>query len=177
MALSASVRTGATSHQRGIALIVGLVILAVLSMIGVAAFSISTQEERMAGNSRDRMRAFEAAEAALRLCEDVVASGKPFDGTVNGLYTAPPDSSTPPNAENLALWTDPTKVYTDTTALANPNNEWSKPPACIAESFQVQRGTIVLGQPVPMTSIAHIVAQGYGLNKNTVVRLESYYAL
>jgi type IV pilus assembly protein PilX len=176
MALSASVRTGATDRQRGIALIVGLVILAVLSMIGVAAFSISTQEERMAGNSRDRMRAFEAAEAALRLCEDVVASGKPFDGTVNGLYTAPPDSSTQPHAETVN-WNVATQVYTDRTALANPNNEWSKPPACIAESFQVQRGTIVLGQPVPMTSIAHIVAQGYGLNTNTVVRLESYYAL
>jgi type IV pilus assembly protein PilX len=175
MALSASVRTGASDDQRGIALIVGLVILAVLSMIGVAAFSISTQEERMAGNSRDRMRAFEAAEAALRACEDFVATGQPFDGTVPGLYTAPPDSSTQPHAEKVH-WNVDAELHID-PALANPNHEWSKQPACIAESFQVQRGTIVLGQPVPMTSIAHIVAQGYGLNTNTVVRLESYYAL
>jgi type IV pilus assembly protein PilX len=57
--------TGPAASRRGIALIIGLVILAVLSMIGVAAFSITTQEERMAGNARDRMRAFEAAEAGV----------------------------------------------------------------------------------------------------------------
>src|SRR2546421_12603875 len=76
--------------ERGIALIVGLVILAVLSLIGVAAFSITTQEERMAGNSRDRMRAFEAAEAALRACENAAANGS----TGAGMYQAPTSSAT-----------------------------------------------------------------------------------
>jgi Tfp pilus assembly protein PilX len=171
MVPAASVRDRA-ADQRGIALIVGLVILAILSMIGVAAFSISTQEERMAGNSRDRLRAFEAAEAALRDCEDFVATGPAF-GTTAGMYLAPPDSTTAPKAETVDF-TDATAVHTDASLAAlNPSN----PPACIAESFQVQRGAIVLGQPVPMTTIAHIVAQGYGLNKSTVVRLESYYAM
>src|SRR5258708_24322801 len=83
--------------ERGIALIVGLVILAVLSLIGIAAFSITTQEERMAGNSRDRMRAFEAAEAALRDCEAFVAGGTaPFDGT-GGTYLVTPNASTTPS--------------------------------------------------------------------------------
>jgi len=176
MALEASLRYE-TPGQRGVALIVGLVILAVLSMIGVAAFSISTQEERMAGNSRDRMRAFEAAESALRLCEDYLAGNgqAAFTSGVGGMYTAPPDSTTAPHAETVD-WTNAATVYTDSN-LTNANREWSQAPACIAESFQVQRGAIVVGQPVPMTTIAHIVAQGYGLNKSTVVRLESYYAM
>jgi type IV pilus assembly protein PilX len=163
--------------QRGIALIVGLVILAILSMIGVAAFTISTQEERMAGNSRDRMRAFEAAESALRLCENYVAANgaAAFTSGAAGMYTAPPDSTTAPKAETVN-WSDATQIHTD-AALTAVNPEWSAPPACIAESFQVQRGAIVLGQPVPMTTIAHIVARGYGLNQSTVVRLESYYAM
>jgi type IV pilus assembly protein PilX len=172
MVPAASVRDRAAG-QRGIALIVGLVILAILSMIGVAAFSISTQEERMAGNSRDRIRAFEAAEAALRDCEDFVGSGAPVFGTTQGMYVAPPDSTTRPHTESVDM-TDSTAVHTPPTLTAlNPSN----PPVCIAESFQVQRGPIVLGQPVPMTTIAHIVALGYGLNKSTRVFLESYYAM
>jgi len=176
MARAARLPYGA-SLQSGIALIVGLVILAVLSMIGVAAFSISTQEERMAGNSRDRMRAFEGAESALRLCEDYVkANGlAAFTAGTAGMYAAPPDSTTPSNAETVD-WTNLAQVYTDTN-LTTANPEWSAPPRCIAESFQVQRGAIIVGQPVPMTTIAHIVAQGYGLNQSTVVRLESYYAI
>jgi type IV pilus assembly protein PilX len=169
--------------SRGIALIIGLVILAVLSMIGVAAFSITTQEERMAGNSRDRMRAFEAAEAALRSCEDAVKAAGPTFGTSGnaGMYNAPP-SNQPSNAEALSDsdWYDPTKVYQDTTLKGTgvgANAEWSKPPACVAEYFQVPRGSPPPGTPLQMADMAHITARGYGLNKNTVVSLESYYAL
>jgi type IV pilus assembly protein PilX len=175
MAPEASARYG-TPGQRGIALIVGLVILAVLSMIGVAAFSISTQEERMAGNSRDRMRAFEAAEAALRVCEDyIVATGPVFNATggPGGMYTAPADSTTPWNAETID-WTVPANVHTVT--IANP--EWSSQPACIGELFSVQRGPPPPpGTPINLTQIVHITAQGYGLNPRTVVKLESYFAL
>src|SRR5437016_12493959 len=81
--------------ERGVALIVGLVILAVLSLIGVAAFSITTQEERMAGNSRDRIRAFEAAEFALRGCENFVrTNGIGVFGTTAGMFQAPTTSTT-----------------------------------------------------------------------------------
>jgi type IV pilus assembly protein PilX len=166
---------GATA-SRGIALIVGLVILAILSMIGVAAFSISTQEERMAGNSRDRMRAFEAAEAALRDCEAFVGNSPPpaFDGTVAGMYPAPA-SNLPTKAEAID-WTVNGNVHTYAGPL---NSEWSRPPACIAETFPVSRGTVPLGTPINQQQVqmAHITAVGYGLNRNTVVRLESYYAM
>jgi type IV pilus assembly protein PilX len=168
--------------QRGIALIIGLIILAVLSMIGVAAFSITTQEERMAGNSRDRMRAFEAAEAALRACENFVKGAGPAFATSGtaGMYTAPP-STQPTNAEGLSDsdWYDQAKVYQDPslTGTGGTNPEWSKPPACVAEYFQVPRGASTPGTPLQMADMAHITARGFGLNKNTVVSLESYFAL
>jgi len=168
-------RINSPGRGRGIALIIGLVILAVLSMIGVAAFSISTQEERMAGNSRDRMRAFEAAEAALRACEDFVKTNPAFDGT-NGMYTAP-SSIVASNAESID-WTNANNVY-QSAALSGSSTEWARPPSCIAEAFPVVHGTIQLGQPIntAQVQVTHITAQGYGLNVNTVVRLESYFAL
>jgi type IV pilus assembly protein PilX len=164
--------------ERGVALIIGLVILAVLSMIGVAAFSISTQEERMAGNSRDRMRAFEAAEAALRDCEDFIkTTGPVFTAAGNGgMYTAP-GSDAKSNAELIVNWQDTALVRINPTLSAS-NPEWSLPPACIAEQFKVVSGTTQLGQPInsSQTSVDRITAQGYGLNPGTIVRLEAYYA-
>jgi len=184
MATAAGIAHGPAS-ARGIALIVGLVILAVLSMIGVAAFSISTQEERMAGNSRDRIRAFEWAEAALRDCEIFAAANAAtaFTGGAGapaGMYLAQP-STVPSVAETLspAAWlVSATAVhrYACPTAAC----DWAAQPACVAEQFSVQRGPTTPGQAVSAVnsaSIVHITAQGYGLNRNTVVKLESYYAL
>jgi type IV pilus assembly protein PilX len=85
-------RTNPTAgRQRGAALVVGLVFLAMLSLMGVAAYMVATQEERLAGNTRDRIRAFEAAEASLRDCESLLGgfgSLPNFNGT-NGMYAAP----------------------------------------------------------------------------------------
>jgi type IV pilus assembly protein PilX len=61
-------------RQQGAALIIGLIILVVLTLIGVQAMRSSIVQERMAGNMRERNVAFQAAEAALRVGE---ASG-PF---------------------------------------------------------------------------------------------------
>ncbi|HEU0199686.1 MAG TPA: PilX N-terminal domain-containing pilus assembly protein, partial [Burkholderiaceae bacterium] len=49
------------NQERGAALVVGLVMLALLTLMGATAYSVATQEERMAGNARDRIRAYEAA--------------------------------------------------------------------------------------------------------------------
>lgn len=58
-----------TIRQTGAALITGLIFLVVLSMIGVTAARMSTLEERMSGNMRDRAKAMHAAEMALRDAE------------------------------------------------------------------------------------------------------------
>jgi type IV pilus assembly protein PilX len=165
--------------ERGVALIIGLIILAVLSLIGVAAFSVSTQEERMAGNSRDRIRAFEAAEAALRDCENFATTNALFDGT-DGSYTAPLPPLQPftEQIQQITDWTSPggfTIRSVPTGTIQNP--EWSQQPMCVVEQFQVQSKPIQLGSAVQTTAIAHVTAQGYGTNKKTVVQLETYYAM
>ncbi|HEX7136763.1 MAG TPA: PilX N-terminal domain-containing pilus assembly protein [Vicinamibacterales bacterium] len=177
--------------ERGVALIIGLVILAVLSLIGGAAFSITTQEERMAGNSRDRMRAFEAAEASLRDCEAWVASGNAlFDGSQQGMYLVSPNASTTASitesgaAKVESWWQNPsgaTNVRQLVDASNKPFNGNSVAPSCVAEQFWIAKpGATPTGTAIKDSDkafIAHITAHGYGLNKNTVVRLESYYAM
>jgi type IV pilus assembly protein PilX len=64
------------SRQSGAALITGLIFLVVLTMIGVTAARMSTLEERMSGNMRDRSIAMQAAELALRDAErDIMGLG------------------------------------------------------------------------------------------------------
>jgi type IV pilus assembly protein PilX len=180
--MPARIVPNAPARVRGIALIVGLIILAVLSLIGVAAFTVSTQEERMAGNSRDRIRAFEAAEAALRDCEDFIAANgtAAFAGPA-GMYPAPGSSASPSVTENQpeTFWQDAAKVRRLPGAYAASNSN-AFPPACVAEKFTLPNASWQLGTPYTSTNsvtVAHVTAHGYGANRNTVVALESYYAM
>lgn len=54
-------------------LIVGLIMVLLMTLVGMAAIRGSGMQELMAGNMRDRNLAFQAAEAALRQGEDDVA--------------------------------------------------------------------------------------------------------
>lgn len=57
------------SRQRGMVLIVSLVMLLALTLLGLAAMQNSSLEERMAGNTRAENLAFQSTEAALRAGE------------------------------------------------------------------------------------------------------------
>lgn len=52
-------------RERGAALIVSLIILLVLTLIGVAGMNTSVMQERMAVNSQNSNRAFQAAESTV----------------------------------------------------------------------------------------------------------------
>ena len=56
----------AMNNQGGAALIVSLIFLLLMTLIGVTSMQSTTLQERMAGNTRDRNLALQAAEAALR---------------------------------------------------------------------------------------------------------------
>ena len=53
------------TNQRGAILVVALIFLTILALLGVTVAQTTQLEERMAGNTRDRDLAFQAAEAAL----------------------------------------------------------------------------------------------------------------
>lgn len=91
-------RPNSTRRQQGATLIVGLIFLVVLTMIGVTAARMSSLEERMAGNMRDRALAMEAAELALRDAEqDILGQGAaPRNPPISGIsgFTADCGEST-----------------------------------------------------------------------------------
>jgi len=59
----------ASYRQRGISLMLSLVLLVVLSLLGLSAMQNGTLQERMSNNLRDRNIALQAAELALRDAE------------------------------------------------------------------------------------------------------------
>lgn len=61
------------SRQRGIALVVALILLVVATLTGMAGIRSATLQEKMSGNMYDRSLAMQAAEAALRAAEDLIA--------------------------------------------------------------------------------------------------------
>jgi type IV pilus assembly protein PilX len=60
--------------QRGVALVVALILLVVATLIGLAASRGSVLQERMAANTYDRSLAFQRSEAALRAAEEAITA-------------------------------------------------------------------------------------------------------
>lgn len=63
-------------RQQGMALIVSLIFLLLLSLLAVSSVQDATLQERMVANQRDHAMAFQAAEAALIAAEASADSGK-----------------------------------------------------------------------------------------------------
>lgn len=74
-------------RERGASLMVALIFLVIMAMLGVTVANVTTLQERMAGHTRDRDLALQAAEAALRDAESRLvdatfrAAAVPFDAT------------------------------------------------------------------------------------------------
>ncbi len=95
-------------QEQGIALVVALLFLVVLSMLALTAIRTNIIEEKLAGNSRDWTLAFEAAEAALREGEKDVQSGTRFIGET-GFDTNCITSTSGlcrPQEDGTAIWQD-----------------------------------------------------------------------
>ena len=93
------------TRQRGAVLIVSLIILIVITMIAAGSMRGTILEEKMAGNTRDRNLAFQAAESAVREGEmfiDSVAGLGGFSGT-GGLYGR---TDAAPDYTAEATWTN-----------------------------------------------------------------------
>ena len=174
------------ARQHGVALIIGMVILVLLALLGASAYSVATQDERIAGNARDRARAMAAAETMLRDCEYHVQSGAAFNGTNTtaptdpGMYLAPgsPGTTNTTWLGDQTSWAGLAPRLLPNYQTINP--DWlGGPPQCIAELLPagaipgVKPGGLPLGG-VGSPQLAHVTARGYGLNANTVVTLVSY---
>jgi hypothetical protein len=100
------------------------------------------------------------------------------------MYPAPSSSAAPSITENKSelWWQNKTgnNVFQLFDANGSPYDGNAVAPSCVAEQFSLQPNGLSPGNPltsITAVNIAHITAHGYGLNANTIVRLESYYAM
>lgn len=70
-------------RQRGAALVVGLVLLLILTLLAISGMNTATTELTMAGNAQYQVRAFQAAETGI---EQIIAAGN-FNPAVNQVLT------------------------------------------------------------------------------------------
>jgi type IV pilus assembly protein PilX len=67
-----SIQSNAPFRQRGVALVVSLLLLIIVAIVGLAAVRGTLMQQKMASNAYDREQAFQAAEAALRVATAVL---------------------------------------------------------------------------------------------------------
>jgi type IV pilus assembly protein PilX len=112
--------------QRGMTLIVGLILLVMLMVISVIGFRNTTLSERMTGNAVDRNVSFQAAESAGKEALQVIESAG-FAGANAGHYAAPFTGGGTSN-----FWTQVSGAAADTCTAATTPFSWIST-SCSAE--------------------------------------------
>ena len=182
--------------QRGVVLVVALVMLLVMTLIGITTMTSSTLQERMAGNNRQLSVARLEAEAALRQAEQYLANqnfstsqgvADKFTNEAWLYVTHPIDDAQPtPPAKNPAMvdsWKGDDSISSQT---ATGMNSGDTAPRYIVEYLgkMKDRGSENLAVDVedkfagaePSPLVFRITAVGYGQNPNIVSILQSTYA-
>lgn len=158
------------SQQKGVVLVVSLFILLLMTLIGISGMQASGLEEKMAGNSKDRNDAFQAAESALKEAEAQIVtlwnkgsgavsyfcgnSNRGVFSSVTGCVKAPPDpfgSTTWTNTNNYIAGTNARYFIT-----------------------YINKSAIKAGDAYETYSFL-ITARGQGGQADTQVLLRSYY--
>ena len=148
-----------TPHaQRGMALLVSLVFLLLLTLIGLSSMQNATLQEKMAGSVSLRNRSFQGAEAALRVGESAVQLDS---------YSLPVCSQCAPPAEAATLTVAGRNASSGVMWIATGNG-----------FYGVQNiGTTLTAVNVPSNTSAalyRVTAVGIAGNSRSVV--ESIYA-
>jgi type IV pilus assembly protein PilX len=177
-------------RQQGAALITGLIFLVVLTMIGVTAARMSSLEERMSGNLRDRSIAMQAAELALRDAERDITGAVPVAARgISGIteFVADCGASTGAN-------TDDGLCYNGFAGYVNPiwetANILTAAPSVVYGTFtnapaiaglSAQPRYLIEGMrrtPPGVSPVFYyrITARAQGINPNTVVWLQETFS-
>ena len=182
-------------RQRGLSLITALLFMVATLILGVSVMSINVMQERMIGNTKDHDLAMQAAEAALRDGELNVSELGPNavfnDDCKDGLCTPPSQravpSALPVHDASLGFkWTVDANVrkygqytYSATRPIFGFPTVASQPRYVIEKlgTMGVVPGDSLLGQPTERGVAYRITARATGAREDTVVILQSIYAL
>ena len=171
--------------QSGAALIIGLIFLVIITMTGITAARMSSLEERMSGNMRDRAIALQAAEMALRDAErDINNASGAVSARISGLtnFSADCGASTGTTDDDglcyngvagygTAIWTTadmtaaPSVAYGDHTSAADI-------PLVSAQPRYIIEGMKKTPPGETDKYFYRITVRAQGANANTVVWLQ-----
>jgi type IV pilus assembly protein PilX len=153
-------RTRRPSRERGIVLIIALVMLVVISLLATFSIRAALSNEAISGNVRTTQLASQAAEVALRYCEDAVinnmrnAVALPAGVTIQGVQV-------PPLGVSTTNW-DATRtgVFVLPSASVNLGTAtFSRMPECVIEQMRVGNAA---STAMTTTSTFLVTARGFG---------------
>lgn len=114
----------AKKTQQGATLVVALVILAILSIVGVATMQNSTSQERMANNSRQKLIAEAAAESALREAEQWLLENISDRNTLKDEFIDSPRDGFYTDREMPYLWAADARPLNDSLSDISDDDVW-----------------------------------------------------
>lgn len=109
------------SGQRGVALVVALILLVVATLIGLAATRGTMLQEKMSGNSFDRSLSFQRSEAGLRAAEAAITANWEI-ATLNGIDCQPGAPAAPCNIVPADAFTGTSANWIDAAAAFDVNS-------------------------------------------------------
>lgn len=164
--LSSTNRTKSLSRpgERGVVLIIALIILVIVSLLATFSIRNAVSTEAVSGNVRTTQLATQAAEAALRYCEDGVAQS--FAPTPAFVISPIVPSSTAPKWKDLANWDTstsltagtPTYVITVPSTVVGGSVTFQRAPECMVEHLAMVNAS----GAVSTTSTFIVTARGFG---------------
>lgn len=178
-------RAASHARQRGFVLIASLLILVVLTIISVTMFRSFGLQEKMAGNLREKAKAFELAQSALQQAEQWVKTNA---------TTGIPCAAGQVQAANSPRVCDQSSGLTDINSLLLPSTSSAatgivyNPASPTALNISTNGGVDVywqapryyiqyLGQGASGNLLYQITAAAYGGNQNAVAIVQSVYAV
>ncbi|PRC91021.1 pilus assembly PilX family protein [Solimicrobium silvestre] len=173
-------------NQRGVALIASLIIMLLMTIVALSIFRGNNLFEKIAGNTREKQRAFQSAQDALSYAEwwinstttppPVVSSGCPTSApsaiTVCGGNTSYDPGTSASTILGLPLYTGYTPssmtIKSGGGAQTGGDVNYSKAP-----------GIYIYKEPNPSSNgstVYEVTAVGYGGANSTVAIVQSYFA-
>ena len=169
--------------QRGYLLVTALLFLVALTLLGIALFRSSGLADRISANTRDKERAFEAAQSALQYGEwwlsGHAGATSPCAGLVGGndpeaVHVCSNALATPADLpwQNGFTYTPPNLAVNTSGGLAGPSNtdvNYQAPPVFYIE---------LLGKtPDGQSTLYQVTAAGFGGSPDTASVVRSTYAI
>lgn len=185
-------------HEHGATLVIALIFLVLLTLLGVTVASNNTLQERMAGNTRQRDLAFQAAEYALKAADaavnDLTSAEYLYINDVITSHPSPPTTATQPNqlhkeGDTVIGITDPYTIgHTNDSLYWNSTFPWTNNTSIeitgISSALAASNPRYTVEQLPPATCpedasktcfYYRATAHGIGKDSNAVVILQSMY--